>query len=92
MNKTQNPLLSRKKEEKWPKKINTAIPDMGGSCTPNEQMNQISSRSRPSDKWGWGGGGKGRSSRPFGTQFGLKQGRVRAPLARSLDPPLQMRP
>ena len=64
MNKTQNPLLSRKKEEKSPKTINTAIPDMGGSCTPNEQMNQISSRSRPSDKWGGGGGGGGRDGHP----------------------------
>lgn len=66
MSKTQNPLLSRKMEEKWPKTINTEVLDMGGSCTPNEQMNQISGRSRP-------------SSRPFTPQFGLKKGRARPP-------------
>ena len=55
MSKTQNPLLSRKMEEKWPKMINTEVLDMGGSCKPNEQINQISGRSRSSDEEGGGG-------------------------------------
>ena len=57
MSKTQNPLLSRKMEEKWPKMMNTEVLDMGGSCKPNEQINQISGRSRSSDEEGGGGGG-----------------------------------
>ena len=84
MSKTQNPLLSRKMEEKWPKMINTEVLDMGGSCKPNEQINQISGRSRSSDEEG----GRGGVSRPFTPQFGLKK-KGRAP---PLDPPLQMRP
>ena len=68
MSKTQNPLLSRKMEEKWPKMINTEVLDMGGSCKPNEQINQISGRSRSSDEEG----GEG-VSRPFTPQFGLKK-------------------
>ena len=52
MSKTQNPLLSRKMEEKWPKMMNTEVLDMGGSCKPNEQINQISGRSRSSDEEG----------------------------------------
>ena len=69
MSKTQNPLLSRKMEEKWPKTINTEVLDMGGSCTPkwtnepNQWQIQI---------FRWGGGGEG-SSRPFTPQFGLKK-------------------
>ena len=57
MSKTQNPLLSRKMEEKWPKMMNTEVLDMGGSCKPNEQINQISGRSTSSDEEGGGGGG-----------------------------------
>ena len=68
MSKTQNPLLSRKMEEKWPKMMNTEVLDMGGSCKPNEQINQISGRSRSSDEEGGG-----RVSRPFTPQFGLKK-------------------
>ena len=67
MSKTQNPLLSRKMEEKWPKMMNTEVLDMGGSCKPNEQINQISGRSRSSDEEGGG------VSRPFTPQFGLKK-------------------
>ena len=69
MSKTQNPLLSRKMEEKWPKTINTEVLDMGGSCTPkwtnepNQWQIQI---------FRWGGGGEG-SCRPFTPQFGLKK-------------------
>ena len=69
MSKTQNPLLSRKMEEKWPKMMNTEVLDMGGSCKPNEQINQISGRSRSSDEEGGGGG----LTRPFTPQFGLKK-------------------
>ena len=43
-------------EEKWPKMMNTEVLDMGGSCKPNEQINQISGRSRSSDEEGGGGG------------------------------------
>ena len=70
MSKPQNPLLSRKMEEKWPKMMNTEVLDMGGSCKPNEQINQISGRSRSSDEEEGGGGGV---SRPFTPQFGLKK-------------------
>ena len=82
MSKTQNPLLSRKMEEKWPKMINTEVLDMGGSCKPNEQINQISGRSRSSDEEG------GRRIQTLHASVWSKKKR-RAP---PLDPPLQMRP
>ena len=83
MSKTQNPLLSRKMEEKWPKMINTEVLDMGGSCKPNENKS-TKSVADPDLQMRRGGG----VSRPFTPQFGLKK-KGRAP---PLDPPLQMRP
>ena len=83
MSKTQNPLLSRKMEEKWPKMINTEVLDMGGSCKPNEQINQISGRSRSSDEEGGGDG----IQTLHASVWSKKKGR-----APPLDPPLQMRP
>ena len=71
MNKTQNPLLSRKMEEKWPKTINTEVLDMGGSCTP-KWTNEPNQRADPDLQMRGGGGGEG-SSRPFTPQFGLKK-------------------